>query len=287
MSKRIRSLYIVGLPLALTLCFLPLVANGEGVYPELDTWDLLLSIVENPDPIPQVHWARLDVDPSSPEARTPGERSDGRPAFDFDRATSDPYVVWAYDNGSEHDIAFNRWAGDDWDPKIEYMTASPDDEIDPRIYVDGMNNLLLTWWSDVGDGEIHLMRWEPSRGWGVPNDVTTGRRPSVAVYQGDVVVAFETDRRGGGQQVVFGRSHADEPWVFETVAATGRDARLDPVVHVRAGKLWIDWKSGPASISYAVYDGSRWRAPQARPWLDPSWIGEATVRHEIELEVVP
>ena len=279
------SIFILGIALALALYVGPLRASEEEAYPELDLWDLLQSIVEHPDPIPQIHYAKLDLDPASPDARTPGERADGRPDFDFDRATELPYVTWAYDTGRDRDIAFNVGTAMGWDPKIEFLTSSPADELDPRMHVDSYNNISLVWW-EQGDGErIQLLRRDPVRGWTLPIEVASGRRPSVSMYQGDLLIAFERDRRGGGQEIVFGQSRMGEPFTFEVIASVPTNRRLDPVVHARGGELWVDWKHDDDTLAFTRYTMGDWGSMQLRPWTDPSWIGEAAARHQIEVEL--
>lgn len=278
-------LILLSCTLALALCFAPIGAGEEDVYPELALWDLLLSIVENPDPIPMVHWAKLDIDPALPEARTPGDRADGRPDINFDRMSETPLVTWAFDTGYDYEIAFNRWLGDDWDPKIEFLSSGSEDDLDPRIFVDGHNKISLIWWQDVGPGRVQLIRHDPMRGWTPPVQVAAGRRPSVAMHTGDTVIAFERERADGMTEIVVGRSGRGAPYIFEVVWTAPTAARLDPVVHSRSGWLWIDWKDGDR-INFRTHQGGSWQAMKSVPWLDRSWIGEATTRHRVELEVV-
>lgn len=258
-------------------------ADHEESYGELDIFDLILGIIENPDPIPQVDWVSLTADPNSPDAREAGERIDGRPAFEFDRVTEDPFLTWAYDVGTDHDIAFNTWKKNDWNKKIEFVTSSTADEVDPRLYVDSHNHLYVTWWEDDSGSRIMLAK-RSGRRWDMSINIGTGRRPSVAMWQGDLVVAYERDN-ALGQEIVFARSSMGGPFVPEVVAVTTRTTRLDPIVHVRAGVMWIDWREADNVIAYSAYNNGVWKMPMAKAWTDPSWLGELTVRHTIELQL--
>jgi hypothetical protein len=258
-------------------------ADDEKAYDEVDIFDRILGIIENPDPIPQVHCIKLTLDPNDPDARIPGQRLDGRPVFEFDRSTEDPYLAWSYEVGTDHDIAFNTWDGDDWDSKIDFLTSSTAEEVDPRMYVDSKNRLYVTWWEDDPDS---LMRYvmRNARGWSPVTDIGSGRRPSIAVWRDTVVVAYEREGRTG-QEVVFAHSDGDGSFVSQVVAVTDRATRLDPIVHVRADEMWIDWKESDNSIAFSRYQRGKWKIPRIRTWDDPSWLGELTARREIEIEI--
>lgn len=277
-----RTLVAILIVLVLSVAHL-LWADQEESYGEVDLFDLILGIIENPDPIPQVHWVPLTVDPDSPDAREPGERIDGRPAFEFDRITEEPFLTWAYDMGTDHDIAVNTWRKNHWNRKIEFVTSSTVDDVDPRLYVDHHNYLYVTWWEDDSRSRIMLAK-RSGHSWGASIDIGCGRRPSVARWQGDLVVAYERDN-ALGQEIVFARSFMGGPFVPEVVAVTTRTTRLDPIVHVRAGRMWIDWKEADNVIAFSTYDNGVWRMSMAKAWTDPSWLGELTVRHTIELQL--
>lgn len=258
-------------------------ADDVEIFEELNIFDLILGIIEHPDPIPQVHWVRLTADPSDPDARVPGERADGRPVFEFDRQTEEPMLAWAYDAGGDHDIAFNGWIKDDWNPQIEFLTSSTVDEVDPRLYVDDHNHHYMIWWEDTVESRIMFSK-HTTRGWAPPVPIGNGRRPSVAIWQGDLVIAYERDG-AFGQEVVFARSQMDGPFIPQVVSQTTRTRRLDPIVHVREGQMWIDWKEADNVIAYSKHYGGVWKLPMPKAWTDPSWVGELVVRHAIELEV--
>ncbi|NIL99870.1 MAG: hypothetical protein GTN89_02610 [Acidobacteria bacterium] len=263
-------------------------ASADETYGELDLFDLILSIIENPDPIPQCHYIPLDADPEAPDTTRSGHRDDGRPMFEFDRRTEEPILTWAFDAGGDHDIAFNEWGNRSWHRRIEFITASPRDEVDPRVYVDDNNSVYLTWWEDDPDSRIMAVKRNRS-GWGAPMHVATGRRPSVAVWNRKVVLAYERDRTDGpGQEVVFAYHTLGAFGTYvphEVVAVTSRNEPLDPIIHVRDGLMWIDWKSSDDTIAASVYGDGGWSVEMVQPWTDPSWVGELTARDQIESEL--
>ena len=262
-------------------------ADSEESYGEQDIFDLIMGIIENPDPIPQCDWIPLDAEPDSPQTSRTGERDDGRPAFEFDRIKAEPFLIWAYDVGTDHDIAFNAWHKNDWDRRIEFITSSTVDDVDPRLYVDSHNYLHVTWWEDDPASRV-MVASRSGNGWGAPIHVDSGRRPSVAMWDGALVVAYERDNaHAAGQEIVFARSLMGTygPFVSKVVAVTTRTERLDPIVHVRSGVLWIDWKDADNVIAVSLYQDDEWKMRMGKAWTDSSWVGELTVRHLIELEL--
>jgi hypothetical protein len=101
------------------------------------------------------------------------------------------------------------------------------------------------------------------------------------VWHGSVVVAYERDGQFG-QEIVVARSDGEGPFVSEVIAVTARTARLDPIVHLRDGKMWIDWKESDNLIAFVRYNRGKWKRPRIWVWDDPSWLGELTARHQIE-----
>jgi len=258
-------------------------ADDEESYEEVDIFDLIVGIIENPDPIPQMYWNPTPGDPDFPGTRRTGERDHGRLAYEFDRITREPFLTWAYDVGTDHDIALNVRHKNHWNRKIKFITSSTVDDLDPRLYVDDHNSLYATWWEDDSSSRIMLAK-RSRHGWDASIEIGRGRRPSVAVWQGDLVVAYERDN-ALGQEIVFARSSMGGPFVPEVIAVTTRTTRLDPIVHVRSGRMWIDWKEADNVIAFSAYSNGEWKTPMAKAWTDRSWLGELTIRHMIELEL--
>jgi len=277
---------LIAILIVLGLSVPPLLwASSEA---DLNIFDLIMAIIENPDPIPQVHWIPLTADPNDADTRASGYRNDGRPMFEIDRSNENPLLTWAYDAGGDHDIAFNVWRKNDWHRKIEFVTSSTVDELDPRIYVDGQDDVYVTWWENDSSSRVMAVK-RINNGWGVPIQLGTGRRPSVAMWDGGLVVAYERDNAlGSGQEIVFARSSMNTIGEFVppvVVATTSRTGRLDPVIHASGGVLWIDWKAADDIIAVTRLDGGVWQSTVNRSWTDPSWVGELTVRHIIEQEL--
>jgi len=282
-----RTLIAIVMVLALSTAHV-LWADGSEYYGELDIFDLIMGIIENPDPIPQVHYIPLFADPDSPDTRATGHRDDGRPVFEFDRVNEDPFLAWAYDAGGDHDIAFNTWNKNKWHRRIEFVTSSTVDEVDPRLYVNQYNDLYVTWWENDPGSRIMVAK-RTGNGFDAPIHVGTGRRPSVAVWDGELVFAYERDRAdGAGQEVIFARTVMGTIGEFippVTVAASTRTERLDPIIHVRSGMMWIDWKGADNVMAVSMYQNGEWKTRMGKAWTDPSWAGELAVRHLIEIEL--
>ena len=59
---------------------------------------LILGIIEDPDPIPQIIWTPYrDVDPALQLNGDGAERGDGLPSIDWLPSSNSPAVIWAYD----------------------------------------------------------------------------------------------------------------------------------------------------------------------------------------------
>ena len=110
-----------------------------------DVTVIVLAIIEGPDPIPQVTWDPVrDTDPSRYLNPDGGLRGDGRPDIAINPATGWPHVVWAYQNGTDHDIAYSHWTGTQWLDTV-FLTSTTVDELDPRIFIDE-TTVYVVWW---------------------------------------------------------------------------------------------------------------------------------------------
>ena len=70
-------------------------------------------------------------------------RDDGWADIAFD-ADGNPYAVWAYDNGVEHDVAFAEWTGARWKPPV-FLASGPEDELDTRVFVQPDGTVHVVW----------------------------------------------------------------------------------------------------------------------------------------------
>ena len=248
---------------------------------EPDNFTLVLGIIENPDPIPQAQWSGYEGDPEEND----GGRDDGRPDIGFDDR-GQPRVVWAFDTGTDHDIAFTEWNENGWAPDVEFLTAKTVDELDPRIFVDDAGSLFVTWWENTPQQSI-LYAWRDvaTGQWSPPIHVTDGgRRPSIVVWEDAVHVAYERDS-AGGQEITLAIERLEGFFSVAPVAETSRTDPLDIVLHVRDGRMWMDWQHSNYLLAFSEFVAGRWVAPDTRPWNDRSWIGVLSARHDIETEL--
>ncbi len=242
---------------------------------------MILGIIEGPDPIPQVIWepVRQNVDSAlflNPEGAA---REDGRPDYAMDPVTGWPHVVWAWNNGADHDIAYSQWTGDEWD-ETEFLTNGTSNEIDPRIFVDE-DNVFVVWWEDGAD-KIWLVtrprdgEWEMSEL--VSQALQTGMRPSVVSWGGTVLIAAEDDDGQGGKVILIATRQAQGVYATETVGSVSQGGALDVVLHVQQGKLWMDWRHSDEEFAYSEFDDDAWGNTVTVPWIDDSWIKLEEVR---------
>ena len=61
-----------------------------------------------------------------------------------------------------------------------------------------------------------------------------------------------------------------------------REGDLQPILHVRGGRLWLDWKHTEGHFGWAVFEDQAWSDVHLHPWEDPSWVGAENVRQAIE-----
>jgi hypothetical protein len=246
----------------------------------LSAYVVVVAIIEDPDPIPLIIWEPVrDIDPSRILNADGGPRGDGRPDADYDPIAGRPAVVWAFNAGVHHDIVFAEWLGDAWG-STSRITTGVENEIDPRIFIEDNGTAHVVWWVPGSPTPLrYVVRAAGSSTWSAPQALTppgaSGRRPSVAIVGGELVVAYERNAAGGQEVVVARRSGV--AWSTTVVASTPRLEALDPVLHLENGTLWVDWKHAIGVVAYSRFGGT-WSAPAVVPWLDPSWFGEQDAR---------
>lgn len=253
-----------------------------------------LGITDGVDPIPQI-WLRVRRGVNAAwTLNAPGvARGDGGPHIAH-RPNGWPVVVWAYNNDSSFDVALSQWDGSGWSP-IEFLTSSLEDEIDPRVFVRPDGTLYVTWWVNAPDQRVMLATvpapsadLEPMQIQRISPLGEPGRRPSVAMFGGQLWVAYERDAAAEvfhPMEVVVRRVDGNSV-ITEHVAAADRSDPLDAMLHVNltvdgAMYMWLDWKSGTDVMSFSRLQQSGWQAAQTHSWPDESWVGEETARKQI------
>ena len=266
--------------LAATVSQLPVRAEVSADPSPTGVRMIILGIIEGPDPIPQVLWEPVrDVDPElylNPEGAA---RGDGRPDVAMDPQTAWPHVVWAWNNGTDHDIAYSRWTADGWS-ETEFLTSGTSNEIDPRVFVD-QETIYVVWWEDQSNKvwlvtRLRAGEWEISEL--VSHTLQTGRRPSVISWGGTVLVAAENDDGQGGTEILVATRQAQGAYATETVGSVSQSDALDVVLHAGHGKLWMDWRHSGEEFAYLEFDDAAWGTPVTVPWIDDSWIKLEEVR---------
>jgi hypothetical protein len=249
---------------------------------------LLLAIIEDPDPVPVNFWDPVYEGGNSGDILNfaGADRGDGRPDTAIHPATGRPLVTWAYKVSADHDIVVSEWGTDSWDETV-FLTSDPEDELDPRAHIDDAGRAYVVWWRGDQVAKLFIVSRDPgSSEWGLPELIGhPGRRPSICTVAEGVLVAFERDRTGGGQEVVLLTMLHDGTTTVEVVAETDRTEPLDAMVHFAAGRLWIDWKHGTGQFAYSVHTGSAWSAPFLLPWDEKSWVSEEEARKIARSEV--
>lgn len=246
-------------------------------------------IIEDPEPIGVWQTYRPWV-PSAQLLNPSGHaRGDGRPDIVEDPDPFGVFAVWAYNQGTHHDIAFSEWDGSAW-TATAFIASTGDDELDPRIFVADDDTVYVTWWKAGPSPGVWLSSRAPgSTSWSPAEYVAVGRRPSVAVDGSTVRVLYERDSQVAGMQQDI--VHAEKPfsmWIETVVDSTARTERLDPVIHVESGRVWVDWMHNTSEFGCAMLDQPQWLVPMPRePWVDPSWVGVEETRRKIRGEVLP
>ncbi len=144
-------LYAGIVAVVLTLWFLP-ATQAEVAVDYCDQFARVIimgSVVDEIDPIGQVVWQPIRPISATRVLNAAGyARGDGRPDIKVKSISEnlDPVGVWAYNAGVDHDIAFSEWNGTSWTPTT-FLTSSTDDELDPRLAVEGDGTVHVVWWT--------------------------------------------------------------------------------------------------------------------------------------------
>ena len=107
------------------------------------------------------------------------------------------------------------------------------------------------------------------------------------MFDGLLRIAYERgcDEPEFAQEIVVAFEQCDD-FIEEVVAQTVRTERLDPILHVEFGKLWVDWKQGVELFGFAEHETTGWTAPGSEPWTEPGWIGVESIRRVIRTNLI-
>jgi hypothetical protein len=266
---------------AILFCSVPEDGRAEVAVDQQDdgTMVLVVQITEGPDPIPQSIWDPVgEWDRELTLNADGGSRGDGRP--DVAEESGAPTLTWSYRGGSDHDVALAVWTATGW--QTQFLTSDRANELDPRVFAAPDGSLHATWWVPAGD--VYYLS-NAGGDWGVPQRISSnpslGRRPSVAIWRGSVLVAYERDAGPGAQEVACAVLAPDGPTAPFGAFTVARTQPLDVILHVSGSRLWMDWKQSATEIAYSVRGEQAWSRPATVPWTDPSWLGEREARARV------
>ncbi len=253
-------------------------------------------ITDGIDPIPQLWQAYRAVSNQRILNPTGTIRPDDEPDVAYHPTTGNPVVVWAYNNGTERDIALAYWTGTSWSA-VDFLTASADDEVDPRVFVERNGTIHVVWWVDSNDPQVMLMtRHHDADFWETPIQVSpvgqTGRRPSVAVFNDDVWILMERDQSVGEtapqpELALFRRDATGAEFVEHSSYSPLGD-QTSPRLDVLNGHMWASWRQSTTHFAYASFSDPGWSAVEQLGWTDDSWLGLENARKTIaRLVIVP
>ena len=283
-----------------SLRLLPIVVLAAGLLPSTfaevsrssgSSSSILFNVSDGADPFSPNAWYPYRSGQTVMILNSDGVvREDGRPDIAW-HADGAPVVVWAWNLGTDHDVALAEWDGDDWAAPA-FLTSSTSDDLDPRVFLEPDGTVRVAWWTDGTPSAVFVMTRPAGGGWSAPVQVTgpdeSGRRPSVAVFDGAIRVAYEraSSEPGMAQEIVVATEQPGGGFAYEIVAATARADRLDAVLHAERGKLWVDWKHDEAWIGYAECEAGAWTVASPIAWNDPSWIGVEMTRRVVRFTVL-
>ena len=272
------------------------VATQNGNNTTVDQTLLMDRITDDADPIPQLRWNVYRPVPNEQLLNPSGAlRLDGRPDIVWHPATQFPYVVWAYNNQTDHDIAFSSWVGDGWAP-TEFLTSGIEDELDPRVWVNPDGMVVVVWWVDGPDPNVMISALPTgSDAWIDPVQVDPpgehARRPTVILADGVYWVAYERQPStlDNTVQELVVRRYVDLAvgFVQEHSITVNRTGVLEPVLQTNGQTTWLSWMNSANQFGYSYLDqDGGWSAPEVEPWNDSTWVGVESMRRIVRTRVM-
>lgn len=215
----------------------------------------------------------------------------GPPHVTYAPETSWPLAVWAGAPAFDHEIAFAEWTGSAWSSTV-YLTSNFLEDLDPRVFVEADGTVHVVWWQS---GEIHrvylVTRPAGLSTWDTPVQVSLesefARRPSVAVFDGELWIGYErnSSQPGMAQDVIVARMEQNGNFTRSVLGSTSRVAELDVMLHAVAGRQSMDWKHSEDELRAAVFQGAAWEDLNPESWTDHTWVGVESTRRRIQQQV--
>jgi hypothetical protein len=198
-----------------------------------------------------------DVDPALILNGEGVTRYDGRPDLAMDPLTGGPHVVWAYNNGSDFDIAYSAWEQGAWS-ETEFLTSSTLNYTDPRVFV-AAQAIYVVWWERPA-GKLWFSKHPRMGTWSTPEQVTTMQpafRPSVIHWEGKLLFAAERGE-GMNKEILLLTRIGPSNNTSESVAFSGGSEPLDIELHGEQNTQWMDWCHSPTLCAYSIRVNGDW-----------------------------
>ena len=232
---------------------------------------------DTPDPFP---WgAALGNGRGAPLNLDGDQRGDMWPDFGINPVTREAEVVWAFNDGSDYEIAFARTESGHWGP-ITLLTANTQRDVDARLaFAPATGGTYVTFWTTDGTPTVKLIaRSSPAAAWSPAEPVSTGaapaRLPAVLVAGTDVLVGYEEDAAAGGRDLVLASRAASSapgtPFLRQTIGHTdwGGSAHLILDIAGMDQTVFAAWIQSETEIGYSIFNGVTWEPPQYVPYTD-------------------
>ena len=270
---------IKGWTAAAMLCLAPgLLAFGVGAHSAFNvdmTFMVVLGIVqEGSDPILQY----------VPGGHSHG-RDDGKPFELHHPGTGFPTVVWAYGTpGGDRDIVVADWNGTSWS-KLVFLTSSAVSEEDPKAFFDDNGDLWVSWWADIGAGQLWVAHRRANGAWEPNVLVGSGQRPSILAIDGELAVAFE--RPGAFGQDILLMTESDGQLFTQTLVETDYASPLHPTLHYENGQVWMDWRHSDTLFAFGEFVDGVWTGTEGSlSWNDFTWQGLQEAHEVVEFHIL-
>ena len=138
---------------------------------------------------------------------------------------------------------------------------------------------------------VHRAAPADTLSWSEPSNVSQpleiAVRPSIAVHDGRLIVAYESHLSGFGttpRQVVVAERD-DSAWLSTVVAGSSYAGVIAPQVHRAPGRVWVDWTDGDTTMRWSMRrDGEGWTPLESEPFSGNADL-ELHVRNRIRAAV--
>ncbi len=255
------------------------VIPDAGSDPTIADINILLHIIDSPDPVTGNIWVRYNADSSTRFILNDAGylNNDGRPAILAAGSPRRQLAAWSRNSAQGYDVVLSRFEAGGWTTP-EPLADDPNlDEMDPALVMDpATGNVHLFYWENGATPRV-MHRWtDPSlSSWSVPEQVSAAGeaacRPGAAFHNGILRVAYELHDYGYGQtprQVVVARQDGSS-WTPEVVAISQQPGELRPELHSHNGVLWIDWIDSDFDAAWTRMDAQGvWEPIQYEPYAD-------------------